>query len=194
MIRIDTVFSGLPGMPGYNSLYFEGQGATLAAQAHDKVAGLWGTVSTSLHEDLAVTVTGEAFEVLETTGEIVDVHPVTPDNFVGADPLDLLPSATQLVVNFRTATVIRSRRARGKIFIPGLTEGNTDNTGAPLASAVTNFGLVVSTALGAGEPSHVVWSRPVLDAGGNVTTPGQAALVTSYAGMPQWAVLRTRRP
>lgn len=117
--------------------------------------------------------------------------------FAGTDPTsvtgtatgDPLPLQTQGLIQLGTSTVISGRRVRGRLFLPGVVEGDNTSTGVPSgtyrSTATTAFGGLTT---GGGTSSQlVVWHRPQNGVG------GASPLVTSVSTSTKWAVLRSRR-
>lgn len=188
MIRINSVFTGLPGLPGLSSLYFRGNSQTVAQDAATAVAAMWTDLALSLANDLTIDVDNVAIQINPENGEQTAFYAVTGATVTGTLSGEVLPYTTQLSAGFRTQGVVNSRRVQGRIFIPGWTEDN--NVNGTVGSGVNAFvdGTMADT-IGAAPLDHVVWSRPV--DGGRL---GSEHSVVTYASNTEWAVLRSRRP
>lgn len=195
--RIRTVFAGVGGAPLYNNLYFSNAPTSTAAQeAVDLVTAAWDGLTSIMDIGLTGTVLGEVAELEDTTGEVQAVYAVTAGTFDPSFAGDALPHAAQGLVRLQTQTFVSGRRVRGRIFVPGLTEGANTN-GVPNANTIaslTAFGTALIQVTG---PELVIYTRPRL-ADPDATPPvsarvGSHSVVTAAAAWDQWAVLRSRR-
>ena len=104
---------------------------------------------------------------------------------VGGAATTAIADVAQMLLRWRTSTVIAGRLVQGRTFIPGMSageiqEGNVNSgTVATAAAACTTFL--------AERPDFVIWHRPVGGAGG-VAVP-----VTGSGVWSEWAVQRKRR-
>lgn len=184
MIRVRTIFTGVQGAPYYSNLYFTGDTLLDAQEAHAKVATFWNNARTHIRAGTSITIQGDVPEIDPATGDITVMHAVTPVNWLGTDSGEMLPPATQALVQFKTGSYVGGRQIRGRMFIPAQME--SDNVAGLLGSGYITFlnglltTLLVPTASGA---QPVVWSR----------THGVDPIVTSATTWLQWAVLRSRR-
>jgi hypothetical protein len=195
IVRIRTVFAGVPGTPWYSNLYFADDGGVSVAQvAHDAVQAFWvGRVGLQ-RAPITGTVLGEVPRIQESTGDIVSVSTVTPTTFAATGATDQLPYMTQALVRLFTAAFIGGRRVRGRLFFPGALEAQ--NIGGLVESGMrTNLDSGIDVMI-ASAPL-CVWARPF--AGDPAATPPKPArlgsyhLVTDGETAAQWSVLRSRR-
>jgi hypothetical protein len=125
-----------------------------------------------------------------TTGVLTGSFTAAPAlTVVGGSGSEPLPRQTQGLIRWGTASVINGRRVRGRLFVPGVQEGDNDGTGSPLAALVTALTTAGATVFIAGATSSeaCVWHRPTGGSGG--ASPD----ITAASGSPTWAVLRSRR-
>lgn len=187
-LRVDTVITGLTGVPYYSRQVFPGETLIEATDATVAVRDFWASMSTGgtplLAGSASIQVQPEVTVFREDTGQPLAVL-VTPT--LGPVPTSsgtTVPAAAQGLIRLLTPDYIGSRRVRGKVFIPGIAVSN-----------VTGDGLVGSTAQSAMTSAAValtdaglqIWSRPTADRIGSVHD------VTSTSAWDQWAVLRSRR-
>lgn len=192
--RIQTVFAGLPGLPGLSSLYFQADTQDEAASAHAAVSGMWIAVKGNLRNSLTMTVLGEIACLNEETGDLIEYFAVTPTNYSGAlSSSEVLPYAVQGLMHFSTPGVVHNRRVAGRMFVPGFTEDFSvaGEVSPGFRDAVAN---AVQSKLQEASTNHVVWSRPFEGSQGNPARPGSVHAVTSTRMNSQWSVLRSRRP
>jgi hypothetical protein len=183
MLRIRTTFAGTTGAPWLNTLYVGDPNTQANADAAVAAVGaFWGAVDNFMHTSISWATIAEV-DILLTTGEKTGSLFTTPQAGAGGTTGDFLPQAIQGLVNLRTGVFIGGREVRGKIFIPGLTEGSNTASGTWLGTQVASVQAAVNTLLTAGDPAFGVWSR----LNGSIS-PAVAGTVTS-----KWAVLRSRR-
>lgn len=187
MIRIDTVFTGYPGLPGYNSLYFEGDTQLLAEEAHDQVAAFWTTLIPVWSDGLSIEVLPEAAIINQASGEVTSFVGVSGAQMEGGSTNGPVSAPTQFVVTLRTNTVVAGRRLRGRIFIPGFNYFVNQPDGTPSDTTREYVRNNADVYLLQGTADLLVWHRPVNDAGGST------GVVSDVATSPVWGVLRSRR-
>lgn len=181
MYRVKTEFTGLPGMPGLNQLYFSAATGTASA-ASDAAGDFWGAVDAQMSSLLQWNVLTDVEAVDSATGQIVGVSQGTNRSGVGDLSGDFLPTATQGLVRLRTGVYVNGREVRGKIFIPGLTEGAA--TAGQMGSAVeATLQTAVNSLMSVANTELLVFSRANL----------RAEPVVSASVWNQFAVLRSRR-
>lgn len=185
MLRVTGVFTGTPGSPMYNQLYFGGDTSGEAAAAANAADSFWGHLQNALDTRLEYTTGGEVEQVDPATGQIVDVHTITPQTVSFSGTGEPLPPATQGLLRLRTNNFVNGRRIRGRIFIPGVTELMTVD-GQVITATQTLFtdagNLLITNGAGAG--GLIVYSP----------THHQEAPVVAVSPWSQFAVQRSRRP
>lgn len=187
MYRVTTQWTGLPGMPAYTNLHFEGGGDPAEAAAlADLVEALWAALDAQVSSRAASYVLPDVAEVDPATGAVLATFPATTaiDQKAGAG--DAQPFAVQGLVRLRTGTYLQGREIRGRVFMPGTCD-TFDLAGVPnpaYTNALQNaFNTMRTDAAALGVPL-VVWSP----------TRGVTAAVSSISAWNQWAVMRSRRP
>lgn len=187
-LRVDTVITGLSGVPHYSRQIFPGETLIEAEDAVDVVGTMWTNLATGgtplLSGGAKVDVQPEVTVFREDTGQPLAVLVTGGFSVTAAPSGTTVPAASQGLVRLLTSDYIGSRRVKGKIFIPGIAVSN-----------ITGDGLVGSTAQGAMEAAAQgligggvqIWSRPTPERIGTVHD------VASVDAWDQWAVLRSRR-
>lgn len=192
MNRVRTSFSGVSGTPYLATHYFAGPNdAVTAQQCVDAVRDFWAAFKPSLQFNLTWTVLGQVDVITDTTGALVSSNTVTPRSDAATGTGDMLPPATQALVQWSTNNVYLGRRVRGRTFIPAPLETVSNSSGAPTNTLLTNAPTAVTAILGA-VPDFVVWSQP-RTTGPHAGQPGQAVVVSGGALWSKFAVLRSRR-
>lgn len=188
MLRVQIVYTGLAGMPAVNNVYFEGSGPVLALGAAGLVSDFVNELTPFLSDDVTVDVSNIVVEINPASGETIEFHEGTGLTVQGEAVVDPLPVGTSAVFQFRTGGVVAGRRVQGRIYVPGMDEGVNGPGGLMTASIPPILGPAASTTLGAGNPVHVVWSRPVEGGRAGSTHP-----VNVYAVSRVFSNLRSRR-
>lgn len=185
--------SGLAG-GGLTQLYWvPGSVGGSTADATDCLArfrGLWVSIGTRLSSTISFVFDTTVLAIEATTGVLVTSYTAAPALTVtGGSGSEPLPRQTQGLIKWGTASVINGRRVRGRLFVPGVQEGDNDGAGQPVAalsSALTAAGATIFVP-GATSSEACIWHRPVGGAGG--ASPD----ITSSTGGTTWAVLKSRR-
>jgi hypothetical protein len=195
MLRVDTTMTGLPGMPGYNSLFFTGMDdAPAAVAARNAVLDFWTDVAGyGVVNDVTFRIEPDVAIVDDETGDVTGYRTVDPGAYVSVVTEGALPTATQLCINLLTAGVVNSRRVRGRIFVPGLGVSTNTVDGQPAASLISYMGNQVQQLIDVG---LVVWSRPREASAGPPPVTARAGSVHPVTGAQvktEWSILRSRR-
>lgn len=178
--RVHVTYTG-PGGGGLGSFYFhaddspsdceEAVGTLLAA-----VDGAWS--------DQWHWATQAIVDFIDTSnGQITSSSSVTTSSGGGTSSVAPLPPATQMLTSLRTGVRVAGREIRGRIFVPGFTEGANNGDGKPETSTVSEMQGYWTSFLGDGDTTPVVWSRK----------NGTYEDVSSMTVWTEWAVLRNRR-
>jgi len=195
--RVRTVFTGVAGAPFYNNLYFGGIADVINPQdCVDAVDVAWTTLTTIMNINLIGAIEAEVPIIEDTTGEIQSVVSTTGGVVDPTSAAEPLPTATQGLVRLSTNTFVDGRRLRGRVFVPGLTEGSQD-AGVPNASTIASLANFGQTILDDSSVNLVIFRRP-RPADPDAIPPveardGTSASVASSTGWGQFAVLRSRR-
>lgn len=187
MLRVRTVFLGQAGMPAYCNLYFSGTGDASAEDAVASVFNFWTALATSQLPAVTANVQGTVEEINPTTGALLEIHDAATQVVTGVGAGEALPPANQLLVRLRTSSLRNNRLVQGRFNIPGRTETTSDNgnVSQSVQSGVSAAALTMSQP--GTDNRLVVWSRPVNDAG------GQMSQVTAVSCWERFAVLTSRR-
>jgi hypothetical protein len=195
MYRVTTTFSGVPvAGGGVNRLYFSTGGGT-AQQAATAVVTWWNGVKDVIDDGLTMTVSSTVDTVNIENGDLEGQDAVTGSVITGTASEDPLPPQIQGVVRLLTGSFSHGSQIRGRIYIPGLTEGDT--LGGTWQS--TRAGLVTTAAaalIASANAELVVWRRPIVFNPPTETRDsrdGEFAGVTSAALWEKFASLRSRR-
>ena len=192
LLRARARILGTAGLPGLCTAYFTGSSPTTAAEALEgltRVRALWEGIKTLVATGTTVEYIEAVDELDPSTGLLTGGHSVaTPVTTVASGAGDILPLALMGLGQMFTSVIINGRRVRGRMFLGPMTE-SINTVGAPTGAAqitiqngMATLGTTVVTPL-----AHVVWHRPVNQAG------GAACAVSSYGSAAYWAVLRSRR-
>jgi hypothetical protein len=183
ILRMRTTLTGVTGSPYVSTQYFTGSTNADAANAASAVGAFFNSIKTRWPNALAYNVEPFVDVINDATGALTAVVNIGGGvSGVGSSGQVALPWATQGLLRFNTGTVVGGRLLRGRMFVPGPTEADSD-VGVPLAAYITALNTAY-TALTTALPNTLrVWSR----------THGTSALVTGASPWSQWAVMRSRR-
>lgn len=185
--ELQTVWTGVAGAPYYTTLRQTTVGAISAQSFADNWAAFLTTVDIFFVNDLTAVIQDELRVIESTTGALIGTETITGASIPGVSTAEMLPRATQCLVQWQTPTIIGGRRIRGRSFLPGFNEGTNGATGAmdpAVRTAVQGAAETFRTAMEtAGAPELLVYSRTHFSGG-----PVESVTVWS-----EWAQLRSRR-
>jgi hypothetical protein len=178
-----TTITGVTGSPYVSTQYFTGSTDSEAASAASAVGAFFTSIKQKWPTTMSFMVEPFCDVINDATGELVAIANIGGGvSGTGTSAGVPLPWATQGLLRLSTGTVVGGRLLRGRIFVPGTTEIDSD-VGVPTATytgALTTAYAALVTAL----PGKLrIWSR----------TNGTSALVSSASPWNQFAVLRSRR-
>lgn len=181
MYRVRTVFTGIQGSPWLSTMYFDSLGAGTAQQAVSAVGTFWGALDNFMGAGVAWATEADVADINSTTGQPEDVTSTTPSTGAGSGGADLLPAATQGLIQWRTGVFANGREVRGRTFIPGLME--TASTGGPSGTFASAAPTAAAALIADANSTLIIWSR----------ANSSFAPVTSGTLWTSFAVLRSRR-
>lgn len=200
MYRVKMRWSGFTGAPGYYIFHFanidagEGGGGFIdaagAQQAVDKVAAFANLLKGYIPLVAALNVEGDVEIIDSTDGSLINVISVTsPVTYQGGGTGNF-SSPAGAVINWRTATIRRGRRMRGKTFLVPLVATSFSTGGGVSSSAVTAIAAAGNTMAAAGTEVQLgVFGRP----SGPAATDGVFGFVASASVPNSPAILTSRR-
>lgn len=191
MLKVQAVWSGFQGAPGYSSFYFAGGGGLIsdAQQVADRVATAFEAVNPMLPIDVRIQVQPTVEVIDSDTGELQGYQDIdAPDPVGGYAAAGGYSAASGAVVNWRTDDVRFGRRIRGRTFLVPLRGAAYERDGTLTNEALEDIREFGDTLTNWDFDSEFgVWSRPRNGSG------GVFASVTSFRVPDMAAVLRSRR-
>ncbi len=195
MLRCTVEYTGLPGLPGYNTIHFLGTTAADAQICVNKLDTFFNSFETLLVDRLTITVSGEVKDIDPATGDTEAVYQVPPVVILPSNTADPIPMASQGLARIRTNQIRRNRQIQGRFNIPGFAESLNDSNGGVVTQLVNDLQGPLTALVGIGSDTQLaVWARPIGAAGGLPGAAGVVATATNAQLWTQWAVLRSRRP
>jgi hypothetical protein len=204
MYRVTTIMGG-PYVQGggIQQFYFDLAGGT-AAQACTAAKTFWSAFAASVGS-ATTFATNAAVEVIQDTdGAIVGVSTTTAGTTTGTGGTEVLPMATQGLVQWRTGVYSDGREIRGRTNIPAMLEAGS-SAGVPTSATQTAIAAAGAALIADANSSLVVYRRPRLARPqvGNPGDPwylpaqtardGEFAAVSTATASTKWAILRGRR-
>jgi hypothetical protein len=183
--KVDIVWSGLPGLPGFSQLYFEHQAGNATSIA-SAVKTFLTAIAGGSWTGLTAQIQPEQTIIDVTTGEPVSLEAATPQAAVNFTATGTpLPFQTQVLLRLATSQYNAGRRLRGRLYIPGAMVG-MDTNGDLGPSWVTMYNSAAAALLTASNTNGkwAVYSR----------THHAWASIDSATVWNQFAVQRRRRP
>lgn len=183
MLRIRTVWTGVPGTPWYSNLYFTGTTEAEASAAHGLVADAMADLAAYQVAGIDYVVEGEIAELDPVTGNRTGTFDVAAVTGSGTNSGDPVPRAAQIRVRLTTGIFTGGRQVAGAFNLPGVTESaNVADGRVDVVTAAAVAGEFTPM-IGLDPPALGVWSRK----------NGTFSLVTNATASTEWAILRSRR-
>lgn len=181
MLRVRTEFTGPTGSPWLSTCYFAESDQAGATAANAAVGTFWSAVDAQMSNQVSWSTEPEV-AVMSPGGAISGLLPVTPVTGTGGGTAEMLPLAAQLVVQLRSGFWVNGREIRGRLFVPGITQGANDDGEVLEANRTltTNAAAALRDAAGC---ELVIWSRK------NLAT----ATVVTVNTWKQFGMLTSRR-
>jgi hypothetical protein len=181
MYRVRTVWTGIAGTPFLTTTYFDAS-AYASSAAVTNMAAFWDAIPTHININLDWQVQGDVDIVDPVTGQITAIESNTPESGSGSSSLEVLSLGTCGLINLRTGVYVAGREIRGKLYVPGPTEGSSIQ-GTPGAAYASALQTAFDTLQSPSGPQLVVYSPK------NARwEPVAAPVVSSY-----WARITTRQ-
>lgn len=181
--RLRAEFTGVAGTPAYVNWYVEA--TTLDAGVYQtNMLDAWDAESGLFSSDVTCTMINPIPIIEVASGAVVDVAVGDGGSTTGSAAGELLPRATQGLLQLHTGVYVGGREIRGRTFIPYPVDG-ANNGGVP---ETTYTDGVLDLADQFNNTAHangawVIYSR----------AHARAEYVDRYAAWNQWASLRSRR-
>lgn len=152
----------------------------------EALGAFWEDVCPNLDNSTSVVVDTDGVTIDDATGGLVDswADP-TPYTFSGGGTGEPVDDAAQILVRWKTATIVGGRFLQGRTFIPGSNVANLSN-GNLIGSTQTALQTAVNTFI-ASAAGLAVWHRP------KEAAPGSSDAVSTGSVWNEFAVLRRRR-
>jgi len=204
MYRVTTLIGGAYVQGGgITQQYFDATGGT-AAQAQTAVKNFWAQFASSVGSGTTFATNSAVETIDEVSGQITSVTSGTAGTTTGTGGTEVLPMATQGLLQLRTGVFSDGREIRGRIFIPAMLEGGS-SAGVPTSSTQSAIAAAGAALIADANSVLVVYRRPrvatvALGNPGQVgyrpaktERDGEFAVVTSAPAATKWAILRGRR-
>lgn len=191
--KVQAIWSGWAGGPGYSNFYFRSPDtldAELVAMT-GAVRSFFSGFTLGLPTPIAIQVSPVVQQIDPATGHMTGefTAATTPAVLAGAGGSNFSSPVGACVI-WRTSTNLGTRLLKGKTFLVPLSTAAYDTDGTLLASRLTEIRTAAATlaAFITGAGVHMqVWHRPVGGLG------GEAHDVATSAVNDRSAILRTRR-
>lgn len=194
MIRVRAIISGVNGLPGLMTAYFQPALVTpTVAEVNDatgRVRAFWVALAAQLAASTVVTVQQSTDTIDQATGALFGrVSAASAPAAVTSVGSGELPPATAAGIRLNTSTVVGTRILQGRVFVSPLALAANTN-GVPSASLVAALNAAGATLLtGATGIFPLVWHRPT--PGGSNGSDG--AITSATGDSTKLWVLRSRR-
>ncbi|HZX41172.1 MAG TPA: hypothetical protein VFE93_04985 [Myxococcaceae bacterium] len=183
IFKVQCVWTGFIGAPGYTTLYFGNAGPPPVAAIRQ-----WFFAQvTALANVVTIQVPAAGDSVDEATGVINGAWTAATSAAVTGTGGTAYSAPSGYIVNHTTPVIVNGRRVRGRSFMVPAASAAYDTTGTITTGVLANIQAANAAFLTAVSGTFVVWHRPVGGAG------GVAAGVTAISTPDKACVLRSRR-
>lgn len=189
LYRIESVWSGLTGMPGYTTFY------SLSTPDPTDVRAFFLAVAAYIPSPCTIQVAGSGDIIDDDEGELQGTWTGATPGVVGCTG-GAYGAPAGGIVSWTTSTVRRGRILRGRTFLVPMSSSNYTTSGQITSGTVSTIQTAAAALVSAFAGQLVVWGRPVWDYS---TTPptklasGTNGIVTGAVAQSKVATLRTRR-
>lgn len=180
--RVQVIWAGLPTAGGGLSTFYFNTTVGTAANCVSAV----GNFLTATEDQRTTTLTWSTHPdvvTLSDAGVLEGTTSTSPASGVGIASSDQLSPTTQGLLRVLSSTVVAGRILRGRVFLPGATEGQNQANGVPTTVYKSDYDAAAAALIADANTTWVVWSR----------THATFATVVSASTWASWAVLRSRR-
>lgn len=192
LIRIQAVWQGFQGAPGYTNLYFIRTGGLQsdADAAGTRTRAFFEAIKALMNVEYTVKVQRLVQGLDSASGNMFAEFDQTTDPAITTPTgTGAYSTPTGVVVNWLTGQFNSlGHRVIGRTFLVPMNGGCFQNDGSVLDSALTTI-TTAALALGVGTPNLGVWTRPSTPS----ATDGVARPVTGVRVPDKAAVLKSRR-
>lgn len=172
-------------------MYFNEDG-TSAADQREALGNLLDGIKGEIASVVSYRVRTDGRVLDETDGSLTALwNESTVYAAAGTSTSGPVPDAAQILLRWRTPTIVAGRVLQGRTFIPGGAAPSVDGGNVP-GVVVTLINNEIDQFLAA-SVGFCIWSRPAPPDGVIPGRPGVAALVGSGSCWNEFAVLRGRR-
>lgn len=195
---VRTEWSGTTGGPGLTQMAMAYQGGTswtpsAAQSAVDAVRGFWASMTSSLPNELSLSVDPQVDMYDEVSGQLTQsLSVVTPPASVAGAATGSYAGGVGVRFNWNTGAIMNGRRVVGRTYVVPAAAGVFESNGTVLGTVITNltgYGTTLLSNLAAANLALVVWSRPA-----TTSSNDGAMTVVQTASVPdKSAILRGRR-
>ena len=180
--KVQAQWTGGIGGPYLTTTYFSVAGGATAANANAALGAFFTAIKSLISNTITVATLSQVEEIDATDGHPVASNAVTPVTNTGTASGDVLPPATQGLVQVHTGQYVNNREIRGRIFLGGMMEANS-TLGVPTSGTITTVNTALATLVADANSEWIVWSR----------RNGISKDVSSAVMWSTWAQLRSRR-
>jgi hypothetical protein len=180
---VRTVWSGVGGSPFYSTIRYLVGGSATGQEVVDEWETVLDSASPAFDNALVAVIDPEITIIESTTGTLTGTLAVTGATVSMDGSGDAIPPANQLLVQLSTPNIVAGRRLRGRLFLPGMLEANSDVNGAPTSGLRSDIDALFATMVTNLADSWCIYSP----------THRVYATVNGASCWNKFAVLRSRR-
>lgn len=183
IIKIQAIWTGFVGAPGYTTWYFASGTTTQVVQMRN----YFDAIKAELPSIVTVQVQNAGLELDEGTGAATGAWSAASAAPVVGGGIGVYAAPAGAVTNWLTSAFVAGRRLRGRTFLVPLRGAAYQSDGTLVAGTLTTLQSAAAAQVVASGASMLAWHRPVNGSGGSVDA------VTSSAVPDKVCVLRSRR-
>jgi len=180
--RVQVAWSGATVVGGGLSTFYFNSAVGTPAQQVAAVGAYLGATEDRRSTSITWATLADVASINEATGQLTGLATVTPLTGVGTVATEVMPPIVQVLIRLLTSTIANGRLVRGRLFIPGTCEGDS-NSGTPSTTSRTDYDAAGAALIADANTEWRLWSR----------THGIAPDVTTATMWNRYASLRSRR-
>jgi hypothetical protein len=183
ILKVQAIWTGFIGAPGYTTHYFDGAALTIPAQ----MRVFFDAIKATLPPVVVVAPQNSGMIIEDSTGEAVGIWSQAAAATVTGTGSGAYSAPSGAVVDWKTDDFVNGRHVQGRSFLVPLSGGAFQTDGTILGTQLTILQNAAAAYVAGAGGLLLVWHRPVDGAGGS------SHAVTSALVPDKSCVLRSRR-
>lgn len=158
--QVRVAWTGLRGLPGVSTFYFEAQSAVPLAA----LKTFFSSVSGAIPSGCLLTFPANGSKIDTSTGQTVGTWTATPPTALSGTGSGPYAAPAGMLVNWHTGLYVNGRELRGKTFIVPVISASYESDGSAGAAWITSLQNAATALIASGTPPHVYGRSTATDA------------------------------